>query len=78
MVQYVLLGLAGLMVLLSAKDSILPTVTSWFNQPTDSPVPLVKAWEELRNACKKHGCKEALTKVNAIFPLLLKSEIEKE
>lgn len=78
MVQYALLAVAALMVFLSVKDSIMPSVTGWFNKPSDSHVPLVKAWEDLRNACRKHGCKEALAKVNAIFPLLLKSEDKKE
>lgn len=70
--MYVLIGIAALMFILSAKEHVSTwNVWSYFDK-TQSHVGLVKDWERFRNTCKAHGCEDAVAKIDEIFPLLLK------
>jgi hypothetical protein len=72
MVTYLLLGVAGVMCFLSLKDHVSTwEMWSYFDK-TQSHVGLVKDWERFRNTCKAHNCTEAVSKLDDIFPLLLK------
>lgn len=65
----VLNGIKGLV-----SRAKLPTVPSFESDDSDDLIEVVKKWDDLKDACEKHGLTEAVTKLNEIFPVLIKVE----
>lgn len=55
----------------------LPDVPSFENDDSDDLIEVVKKWDDLKDACEKHGLTEAVTKLNEIFPVLIKVDTPK-
>ena len=43
-------------------------------QNTDSLVDIVQKWQILKNTCEKNNLTEAVSKLNEIFPMLIKAD----
>lgn len=66
-------GLKGLV-----SRAKLPDVPSFETDDNDDLIEVVKKWDDLKDACEKNGLTEAVTKLNEIFPVLIKVEKTKE
>lgn len=66
-------GLKGLV-----SRAKLPDVPSFDVDNDDDLIEVVKKWDDLKDACEKNGLTEAVTKLNEIFPVLIKVEKTKE
>ena len=66
-------GLKGLV-----SRAKLPDVPSFDVSEGDNLIEVVKKWDDLKDACEKNGLTEAVTKLNEIFPVLIKAEKTKE
>ena len=66
-------GLKGLV-----SRAKLPDVPSFDVSEGDNLIEVVKKWDDLKDACEKNGLTEAVTKLNEIFPVLIKVEKTKE
>lgn len=66
-------GLKGLV-----SRAKLPDTPSFDVDNDDDLIEVVKKWDDLKDACEKNGLTEAVTKLNEIFPVLIKVEKTKE
>lgn len=66
-------GLKGLV-----SRAKLPDAPSFDVDNDDDLIEVVKKWDDLKDACEKNGLTEAVTKLNEIFPVLIKVEKTKE
>lgn len=84
--QIIIIGLGAILILSSLDfGSLFKTVTDNGKQPpkTVNPaiptkkyelVALVEKWSDLKDACEKNGLTEAVSKLDEIFPTLIKTD----
>lgn len=85
--QIIIIGVAALLILTSVDFSSLfntikgslpksnpspKTVVTPVSDGKDDLVEVVKKWDDLKETCESLGLKDAVDKLNEIFPVLIK------